>query len=88
MPIDLDYNGSDWLKRQKFVYTAGEVGIPRSDAETADELLAFLNVDDSDIETQQRHVRAYLSAWDVPEPAGQRGLFRPTRLPSASSTIA
>ncbi len=69
MPIDLDYSnaGSDWIKRHKFVYTAGEVGIPRSDAETAEGLLAFLNVDDSDIETQQRHVRAYVAAWDVPE---------------------
>ena len=68
MPIDLDYDdaGSDWIKRQKFVYTEGEVGVPRSDGETAEELLAFLNVDDSDIETQRRHVRAYLAAWDVP----------------------
>ncbi len=69
MPIDLDHDdaGSDWLTRHKFVYTGGEVGIPRSDAETADELLAFLNVDDSDIETQRRHVRAYVATWDVPE---------------------
>jgi len=69
VPIDLDYNdaGSDWIKRQRFVYTEGEVGIPRSDAETAEELLAFLNVHDSDIETQRRHVRAYVATWDVPE---------------------
>jgi len=43
VPLDLDYaDDDDSIKRHKFVWHAGEVGVPRSDAATAGELLKFL----------------------------------------------